>query len=364
MTNEELNKAPVAAPRRKTPMHLEGNKPSEDVPLTKSSSRLVKFGRKKKATPAESSSQLDEFRRKKKATRATIVPYNYLEEGLDENRRMLVSTELKLYEDPWKIRKKLKESDVGNLCRLLVASDLIKNHILPFMSPGDVKEVESPNGARVFVWDLDTWTEHTLVFKQWKTTKCYVFIDGWSQDFVGRRDLRKDDEIGLSWDPYYSRLHFAVLERAKKKATRATIVPYNYLEEGLDENRRMLVSTELKLYEDPWKIRKKLKESDVGNLCRLLVASDLIKNHILPFMSPGDVKEVESPNGARVFVWDLDTWTEHTLVFKQWKTTKCYVFIDGWSQDFVGRRDLRKDDEIGLSWDPYYSRLHFAVLER
>ncbi|KAJ4828237.1 hypothetical protein Tsubulata_036302 [Turnera subulata] len=218
------NPAPVASQKGKKRINPEDSEPSEvSSDLTMESSRNTKKLKTPKSStlnvsandvpPAKSSSELVEFGRKKKATTtATIVPYNYLEQGLDESRRMWVSTELKLYEDPWKIRKKLTESDVGNLCRLLVGSDSIKAHIFPFMSPGDVKEVESPNGARVIVWDLDTWTEHTLVFKRW--TKCYVLIDGWSQDFVGRRDLKKDDEIGLSWDPYYLRFHFAVLQRA------------------------------------------------------------------------------------------------------------------------------------------------------
>ncbi|KAJ4843620.1 hypothetical protein Tsubulata_025441 [Turnera subulata] len=233
----KLNPTPTAAQKRKKSMHQEDSKTSEasrnikksrtgaakllvTAPTRKALSEITLFGKSlivngstKDDPLPKSSSQLVEFGREKKAIPATILPYNYLEE-VDENRRMKVSTELKMYEDPWKIRKKLTESDVEHYCRLLVATDLIKNHILPFLPPSAIKEAENLNGVRVFAWDLDTWTGHTLVLKQWSSAKKnYVFKDGWSQDFVRRRKLKKDDEIGLYWDSYYSRLHFAVLKK-------------------------------------------------------------------------------------------------------------------------------------------------------
>ncbi|KAJ4843617.1 hypothetical protein Tsubulata_025438 [Turnera subulata] len=235
----KLNPTPTAAQKRIKSMHQEDSKTSESsrnikkqrtgdaallvtTPTRKTLPEITLFGKSlildgstKDDPLPKSSSQLVEFGREKKAiTPATILPYNYLEE-VDESRRMKVSTELKMYEDPWKIRKKLRESDVGkHHCRLLVATDFIKNHILPFLPPSAIKEVENLNGVRVFVWDIDTWTGHTLVLKQWSSAnKNYVFNDGWTQDFVRRRKLKKDDEIGLYWDSYYSRLHFAVLKK-------------------------------------------------------------------------------------------------------------------------------------------------------
>ncbi|KAF2322371.1 hypothetical protein GH714_012995 [Hevea brasiliensis] len=53
--------------------------------------------------------------------------------------------------DPWKIKKKLTGSDLGNLCRLLVASLSVRNHILPLLSGETVEQIEK-DGAPVPIW--------------------------------------------------------------------------------------------------------------------------------------------------------------------------------------------------------------------
>ncbi|KAF2322385.1 hypothetical protein GH714_013166 [Hevea brasiliensis] len=83
--------------------------------------------------------------------------------------------------DPWKIKKKLTGSDLGNLCRLLVASLSVRNHILPLLSGETVEQIEK---------------------------------DGWMIQFVKRRNLVEGDLIGIYWDPSNSRFNFSVLERA------------------------------------------------------------------------------------------------------------------------------------------------------
>ncbi|XP_028763654.1 B3 domain-containing protein At2g33720-like [Neltuma alba] len=125
-----------------------------------------------------------------------------------------VSTSLKLYEDPWKIKKTLTESDLGILSRLLLSADMVKNHMLPMLGGEDARAVESEEGAEVRVLDMDTKSMHQLMLKRWSSSKSYVLIGKWSQDFVRRRELHKGDEIGLYWDPYSSLFNFCVLKRA------------------------------------------------------------------------------------------------------------------------------------------------------
>ena len=79
-----------------------------------------------------------------------------------------VSTELKLgLYDPWVMKKKITESDTDSLSRLLIAKDLVKEHILPQWDPSFIEGIK--DGVAVAVWDFDTKTEHQLRFKQWSS---------------------------------------------------------------------------------------------------------------------------------------------------------------------------------------------------
>ncbi|KAJ6416034.1 hypothetical protein OIU84_004765 [Salix udensis] len=110
---------------------------------------------------------------------------SYTLEDMMEERSRGVSTEISLYHhDPFKIKKKMKPSDLGNLCRLLVSADLVEKHILPFLNEDQTKQVEIPNQERNGL------------------------------KFVRRRSLVEGDEIGLYWDSDLSTLHFSVLCRA------------------------------------------------------------------------------------------------------------------------------------------------------
>ncbi|KAG7983723.1 hypothetical protein I3843_04G121000 [Carya illinoinensis] len=115
--------------------------------------------------------------------------------------------------------------------------------------------------------------------------------------------------------------------------------------------------------EDPWKIKKTLTESDLGNMSRLLLKTTWVRHHVLPFLDTDIIREVES-EGIRINVWDHDCQSAHELVLKKWKTSKSYVLINMWHKDFVNRRNLKKGDVIGLYWDPSNSMLHFSVLRR
>ncbi|KAK4579095.1 hypothetical protein RGQ29_028959 [Quercus rubra] len=124
-----------------------------------------------------------------------------------------VSTELKLgLYDPWVMKKKITVSDIDSLSRLLIAKDLVKEHILPQWDTSFIEGIK--DGVAVAVWDFDTRTEHQLRFKQWSSNGSYVFNGMWNRDFVSRRQLKVGDEIGLFWDQSNSRFNFSVLNRA------------------------------------------------------------------------------------------------------------------------------------------------------
>ncbi|OWM78717.1 hypothetical protein CDL15_Pgr002888 [Punica granatum] len=124
------------------------------------------------------------------------------------------------------------------------------------------------------------------------------------------------------------------------------------------------VSTDLVLYTCPWKIKKKLQESDLGGLSRLLLPKPDVKNHILPLMSDECIAKIGSEGGMGVTVWDRDTNSEHLAVIKYWWSSGCFVLNGHWIDKFVIRRTLKIGDEIGLFWSRHDHKLYFAVLER
>ena len=71
-------------------------------------------------------------------TRTSYTLWNLLEESFHG-----VSTHLSLYHhcDPFTIKKKMKPSDLGNLYRLLVPSNLVEKHILLFLNTNQIKQV-------------------------------------------------------------------------------------------------------------------------------------------------------------------------------------------------------------------------------
>ncbi|KAK0595010.1 hypothetical protein LWI29_002536 [Acer saccharum] len=127
-------------------------------------------------------------------------------------------------------------------------------------------------------------------------------------------------------------------------------------------SRSCSVSIELELYCDPWKITKKLKKSDLGDLSRLLIPKSCVETHVLPFIADAVKQVLHSKDGLRVGVCDYDTQSLHQLDFKKWPSSKSYVLTLNWRKDFVKRRNLKENDQIALSWDPYTSRFWFRVL--
>ncbi|XP_058726887.1 B3 domain-containing protein At2g33720-like [Vicia villosa] len=112
--------------------------------------------------------------------------------------------------------------------------------------------------------------------------------------------------------------------------------------------------------DDPWKIRKVLTASDLGNNSRLLLKKELAKKWVVPFLD----KDPAEKDGVKVSVFDVDTQDLRSLVFKVWPSNGSHVFNDTWITDFVDKRNLKAGDEIGLKWDKEEKKFDFSVLRR
>lgn len=120
-------------------------------------------------------------------------------------------------------------------------------------------------------------------------------------------------------------------------------------------------STKLMLYDDPWKIKKVLQESDIDETKNMvLLPKDLVEDLVLPVLSVA----ADADRGAPLKIWDIDTNSMHMLILKRLFYSGSYAFIGTWAQDFVRRRDLKNGDEIGFHWDPYKKHFDFSILVR
>ncbi|KAL0437098.1 UNVERIFIED_CONTAM: putative B3 domain-containing protein [Sesamum radiatum] len=116
------------------------------------------------------------------------------------------------------------------------------------------------------------------------------------------------------------------------------------------------------LPEDRWEIKKVLKKSDVDESSRLLLSEVDVQEYILPRVM-GNGRALDEGEGVEVAVWDIDKGSEHVLVLQKWKTGS-FVLKKKWMSEFVRRRGLEKNDEIGLRWDEGNSRLEFTVFRK
>ncbi|KAK8685048.1 hypothetical protein V6N13_041059 [Hibiscus sabdariffa] len=127
-------------------------------------------------------------------------------------KRKLVAAATDQVHDPWCIKKKLVPSDLSDMSRLLLAKNLVESSILPNWDADRRTQVHT-EGVQVSVYDCDTNNEYAMDFKRWRNG-AYVFIKKWIPNFVKRRDLKINDEIGIYWDIHNSRFNFSVLNRA------------------------------------------------------------------------------------------------------------------------------------------------------
>ncbi|XP_045830759.1 uncharacterized protein LOC123922059 [Trifolium pratense] len=82
-------------------------------------------------------------------------------------------------------------------------------------------------------------------------------------------------------------------------------------------------------------------------------------NLIVPVL--GGLQVCEN-RGVHVRVWDIDINSLHSLVFTIRPSNQSHIFKDTWIKDFVLRRNLQVEDEIGLIWDRYNQNFVFSVL--
>ncbi|KAJ6738792.1 TRANSCRIPTION FACTOR B3-DOMAIN FAMILY-RELATED [Salix koriyanagi] len=138
----------------------------------------------------------EEMERSRVAFNLRRMRMSYTMGDLLEERSRGVSTELSLsHYDPFTIKKKMKPTQANQVA-------------------GVVSRQETNRGLKVRVWDVNTGSMHRLVFKRWSTSRSYIFNDGWTKDFVKRRNLAEGDEIGIYWDKDQCRFTFSVLSRA------------------------------------------------------------------------------------------------------------------------------------------------------
>ncbi|TYG97623.1 hypothetical protein ES288_A10G053300v1 [Gossypium darwinii] len=146
----------------------------------------------------------DKFTSKKRQTMGKLTNGN-------KRNKVEIPTEVRHHDDPWCIKKKLYTSDLGNMSRLILPSELVESRILSHWNTDQLAQIEE--GLPVLIWDCDTRTEHEMKFKRWKNG-ANVLIKNWITQFVKRRELKQGDEIGICWDIANSRFKFSVLNRA------------------------------------------------------------------------------------------------------------------------------------------------------
>ncbi|CAL0305059.1 unnamed protein product [Lupinus luteus] len=60
-----------------------------------------------------------------------------------ETMRWGYSLDLMIYDDPWKIKKVLQKSDLGNISRLLLSKYSAENLVLPVLNTNETRDVET-----------------------------------------------------------------------------------------------------------------------------------------------------------------------------------------------------------------------------
>lgn len=88
---------------------------------------------------------------------------------------------------------RITQTDLGHNSRLLLNKELANDLVVPVLGAEAAKE----KGVKVKVWDIDTNSLHSLVFKIRPSNQSPVFKETWIKDFVLRRGLKKADEIGM-----------------------------------------------------------------------------------------------------------------------------------------------------------------------
>ncbi|XP_019085262.1 PREDICTED: B3 domain-containing protein At4g02870-like [Camelina sativa] len=121
----------------------------------------------------------------------------------------------------WTITKKLVKADIypPSHNTLLLQERSVDEHIRRHMPVAEFQRIVRDSGVVVDVYDYDLRTMHKLRLCL-GNGRNYVLTGGWLRDFIQRRSLRTNDEIGFLWDSSASRLVFGVISRAQRKPRR------------------------------------------------------------------------------------------------------------------------------------------------
>ncbi|XP_074263939.1 uncharacterized protein LOC141586548 [Silene latifolia] len=111
-----------------------------------------------------------------------------------------------------------------------------------------------------------------------------------------------------------------------------------------------------------WTVRKVLTASDCNAQHRLLIKKELMTSCIIPQLDEASRLLIDTPDGLRVTVFDVDMGVELKLTLKKWPSSQVCGLMNNWKRDFVNRRGLIPGDEVGIYWDKSNNRFLFSVL--
>ncbi|KAL3504471.1 hypothetical protein ACH5RR_034312 [Cinchona calisaya] len=112
----------------------------------------------------------------------------------------------------------------------------------------------------------------------------------------------------------------------------------------------------------PWEIKYVITTKDLGPSFEL--SPGHVWEHIFKHWHQSAISRL-TIDGEKLLVTirDMDTSTNHNLIFSMCKDTGRFTIQGDWYKDFVERRNLKEGMLVGLYWDRDSSSLHFSVLD-
>ncbi|KAK2651479.1 hypothetical protein Ddye_011335 [Dipteronia dyeriana] len=270
-----------------------------------------------------------------------IMPLLKRKKEEDDDDDVVVSTELSVWLDyePTTAKKIKKPRIDDQKDEFLKANDVDQDQDLVIK-----RKKEEDDDVHVVSTELSVWLDYEPTAEKIKKPR----IDDQKDSFLKAIDVDQDQDL---------------VTRDFVSGMAVNAMAYSS-SSSLAISSSRGVSTVLELYCDPWKIKKILTKSDLGDLSRLLIRTSCVETHVFPLMGVDGVKQVvQSKDGLRVGVWDYDTHSMHQLDFKKWPSSKAYVLTLNWNKDFVKRRNLKEKDQIALFWDPHRLIFWFHILD-
>lgn len=126
-----------------------------------------------------------------------------------------------------------------------------------------------------------------------------------------------------------------------------------------DIERKLGYTTNLMLYEDPWKIKKEVKESDLKNMSRLSLGRELVENWLRIWCS---YVRCCCERGIQVRVLEVDTNSLHCLFWWVEFLQEVMFSPRNGSKILLQEGGLKKGNKIGLHWNSFNNHFNFSVL--